>query len=146
MRGLPGRYAAKDGDSPFGDLLHTLIFRGRGIRGSPHEPGSLVVWHGTTWHGAFNRRAPGLRVSIPVLMARPFMRTEEDLFCRAPEQVLERNSPRFAYLVQQGIVYGFHSDESAEARNRHAYKHIMAYNEESGGVMPLDPSRIHLYG
>ena len=33
--------------------------------------GSLIVWHGNTWHGAFNRRAPGLRVSLPVLMARP---------------------------------------------------------------------------
>ena len=42
----------------------------------------MIVWHGNTWHGAFNRRVPGLRVSIPVLMARPFMRTEEDLFNR----------------------------------------------------------------
>ncbi len=109
-------------------------------------PGSLVVWHGNTWHGAFNRRAPGLRVSMPVLMARPYMRTEEDHFRRAPEQVLKRNSARFAYLVHQGIFYGFHSDESAELRNAHATRHVIDYQKESGGVLSLDPLRFHLYG
>ena len=105
-------------------------------------PGSMIVWHGNTWHGAFNRRAPGLRVSMPVLMARPYMRTEEDLFRRAPEEVLARNSARFAYLVQQGIFYGFHSDESAEARNAHAVRHVADYQKESGGVLSLDPAAV----
>ena len=108
--------------------------------------GSMIVWHGNTWHGAFNRRAPGLRVSMPVLMARPYMRTEEDLFRRAPEEALKRNPARFAYLVQQGIFYGFHSDESAEARNAYATKHVVDYQKESGGVLSLDPLRFHLYG
>ena len=108
--------------------------------------GSMIVWHGNTWHGAFNRRAPGLRVSIPVLMARPYMRTEEDLFRRAPAAALERNPARFAYLVQQGIFYGFHSDESAEARNAYATRHVVDYQKESGGVLSLDPLRFHLYG
>ena len=245
--GFSGRYATGDGDSPFGDLLHTLIFEGpvfeealmnpvllamttylcgysvvlssmgaflkgpnetpfslhcdtllppplppqalvcnatyvltefdrdngataflpgshRFCRGpTPEEaeigdggnadaiaveaaPGSLVVWHGNTWHGAFNRRAPGLRVSMPVLMARPFMRTEEDLFQRAPAEVLERNPARFAYLVHQGMVYGFHSDESAEARNAHATRHLVEYQKECGGLLSLDPLRFHLYG
>ena len=49
-------------------------------------------------------------------------------------------------LAHQGMVHGFHSDESAEARNRHACKHIMAYSEESGGMMSPDPLRLHLYG
>ena len=110
------------------------------------EPGSMVVWHGGTWHGAFNRRAPGLRVSIPVLMARPFMRTEEDLFGRIPDEVLARNSERFAYLVQQGIIYGFHSDESAEARVTRATENIAAYSRESGGVVSAERLNMHLYG
>ncbi len=28
--------------------------------------GSLVVWHGNTWNGAFPRRTPGLRVNLLV--------------------------------------------------------------------------------
>lgn len=110
------------------------------------EAGSLLVWHGATWHAAFARRAPGLRVSMPVLMARPFMRTEEDLFGRIPEATLKRNPARFAVLVQQGLVYGFHSDDSAAERSRHAVKHLQAYHEASGGLTTLDPLRWHLYG
>ena len=110
------------------------------------EPGALVVWHGNTWHGAFNRRAPGLRVSIPVLMARPFMRTEEDLFGHVPDAALRRNSQRFAYLAQQGIVYGFHSDESAKTRVTQATRRIKAYDKEIGGVVSMEPLRMHLYG
>ena len=106
----------------------------------------MIVWHGNTWHGAFNRRVPGLRVSIPVLMARPFMRTDEDLFNRIPDEVLQRNSQRFAYLVQQGIVYGFHSDESAETRVTRATRNIIAYGKESGGVVFADRGYMHLHG
>ena len=244
--GFSGRFAADGGDSPFGDLLHTLIFEGRmfeealmnpvllamttylcghsmvlssmgaflkgpnktnlglhcdtllppltpqalvcnatyaltefnrengatafvpgshkwcrtpreaeaaiGEGGNPDAvaveaaAGSLVVWHGNTWHAAFARSAPGLRVSIPVLMARPFMRTEEDLFGRIPEEVLNRNPPRFAVLTQQGLLYGFHSDENAQQRNAHAMKHLLAYHKASGGLTTLDPLRWHLYG
>ncbi len=110
------------------------------------EPGAMIVWHGNTWHGAFNRRAPGLRVSIPVLMARPAMRTEEDLFGRIPDEALQRNSQRFAYLVQQGIIYGFHSDESAEARVTRATRQLITYNDESGGVITMNRLRMNLYG
>ena len=28
--------------------------------------GSIVIWHGNAWHGAFNRTAPGIRVSVTV--------------------------------------------------------------------------------
>lgn len=110
------------------------------------DAGALIVWHGATWHGAFARSAPGLRVSMPVLMARPFMRTEEDLFGRIPDAALARNPARFAVLTQQGTVYGFHSDESAERRSRHAVKHLLAFHEASGGLTSLDPLRWHLYG
>ena len=108
--------------------------------------GSMVVWHGNTWHGAFKRRGTGLRVSIPVLMARPSMRTEEDLFGRIPDEVLQRNSQRFAYLVQQGIIYGCHSDESAEARVTRATRQLNADDQESGGVISVNRLRMHLYG
>ena len=52
-------------------------------------PGSLICWHGNTWHGAFNRTEPGLRVSIPVYMARASMRTQEGLIGRIPQEMLD---------------------------------------------------------
>ena len=95
-------------------------------------PGSLVVWHGNTWHGAFNRNAKGLRVSIPVYLARPYIRTQEGLIGKIPQEMLDRNSPRFAILTQQGILYGYESQEDAFARGKRARKFLAAYAEDSG--------------
>ena len=108
--------------------------------------GSLLVWHGNTWHGAFPRTASGLRVSMPVLMARPFMRTEEDLVGRVPQETLDRNPPRFAILAQQGIVYGYRDHTESPGRNARATKYLSAYHEDCGGIVSLDPLRMHLYG
>ena len=98
--------------------------------------GSLLVWHGNTWHGAFNRTAPGLRVSVPVYMARPYIRTQEGLVGKIPQEMLDRNPPRFAILTQQGIMYGYESQEDSIARAARAAKYIAAYSKSSGGGLP----------
>ncbi len=95
-------------------------------------PGSLVCWHGNTWHGAFNRTAPGLRASVPVYMSRPFIRTQEDLVGRIPEATLSRNPPRFAILTQQGISYGYASQEDSIERADRALKYSAAYAKSTG--------------
>ena len=94
--------------------------------------GSLVIWHGNTWHGAFNRTAPGLRVSIPVYMARPYVRTQEGLIGEVPQAMLDRNDPRFAWLLQQGLIYGYKSQEDAIARAAQAGPHIQSMVEYTG--------------
>ena len=96
------------------------------------EPGALVVWHGNTWHGAFNRTKPGLRVSVPVYMSRPFIRTQENLIGAMPDAMLERNPPRFAILTQQAISYGYESQADSIARGERAARYAMAYAKETG--------------
>jgi len=95
-------------------------------------PGSLLVWHGNTWHGAFNRTSPGLRVSVPVYMARPFVRTQEGLVGEVPDEMLQRNDPRFGWLLQQGVVYGYKSQADAVSRGERAVKHIQTIGELTG--------------
>ena len=71
------------------------------------QPSVLAIGHQGVRLGAFaafKRTAPGLRVSMPVLMARPFMRTEEDLVDSVPEEMLNRHPPRFA------VLKGLHED------------------------------------
>ncbi len=94
--------------------------------------GSLLCWHGNTWHGAFNRTAPGLRVSVPVYMARPYIRTQEGLVGKIPDEMLDRNPPRFAVLTQQGVAYGYESQEDSMARAARSFKYIAAYYKELG--------------
>ena len=94
--------------------------------------GSLVVWHGNTWHGAFNRTNKGLRVSVPVYMARPYVRTQEGLIGEVPQEMLDRNDPRFGWLLQQGVAYGYKNQEDAITRAAHAGPHIQAMVEYTG--------------
>ena len=98
--------------------------------------GSLLVWHGNTWHGAFNRTAPGLRVSLPIYMARPFIRTQEGLIGRVPQETLDRNPARFAILTQQGIAYGYESQADAIERGDRAAGFIAAYAGQGGSGLP----------
>lgn len=109
-------------------------------------PGSLLVWHGNTWHGAFNRTTPGLRVSIPVYMARQYIRTQEGLIGAVPQEMLERNAPRFGWLLQQGIAYGYKSQEDGVERIFRAAEYIAAIGEISGSKIDNSPTNLSLYG
>ena len=94
--------------------------------------GSLVVFSGNTWHGAYDRVAPGLRVSMHLLMVRPIIRPREDLIGRIPQEVLDRNPARFAILTQQGLVPGSIDPHDERAKVAYAQKYISAYEQESG--------------
>lgn len=69
--------------------------------------GSLVVWHGNTWHGAFARSAPGLRVNLIMYFCRIYMQTQEWYRERITSDALARNSSRFAHLVGLNSPYPF---------------------------------------
>ena len=117
----------------------TIIGEGGNQQTIPVEAkaGSLVIWHGNTWHGAFNRTAPGLRVSVPHYLVRPFIRTRENFIDKIPQEMLNRHPPRFAILTQQGIDAGHHDRENARAITARARKYQAAYAQEFGGELPL---------
>ena len=126
--------------SPVGD--ETLVREAGNDRAVPVEAaaGSLVVFHGNTWHGAVNRLAPGLRVSVHVLMVRPIIRTREDLIGRVPQEVLDRNPARFAILAQQGLAGGTTAPGDMAANVARAQKYISAFERESGVKLPVKDS------
>jgi hypothetical protein len=41
--------------------------------------GSLIVWHGATWHGAFPKQTPGLRLAIAVYHRHSSVLPQEDV-------------------------------------------------------------------
>ena len=100
--------------------------------------GSLLAWHGNTWHGAFNRTTPGLRVSVPVYMARPYLRTQEGLVGKIPQEMLDRHPPRFAILTQQGISYGYESQDDSIARATRAGEFLAAYAQANESLFEHD--------
>ena len=77
------------------------------------EAGSLIVWHGNTWHAPFPRTAPGLRVSMLLYFCREYMTTQERYRERVPEAMLERHPLRFRTLMGLEDGYGW-ADEGPD--------------------------------
>ena len=61
--------------------------------------GSIVVWHGNTWHGALPRREAGVRISLVAYFQRWYHRPVFPIDDRVTPEMLDRNPPRFAVLT-----------------------------------------------
>ncbi len=72
--------------------------------------GSLIVWHSNTWHGAFARTAPGLRINLIMFFSRPFFIRQEQYDNRVSQDVIERNGPRFARLIGKELPFPMGKD------------------------------------
>ncbi|MDE0055932.1 MAG: phytanoyl-CoA dioxygenase family protein [Gammaproteobacteria bacterium] len=51
--------------------------------------GSLIVWHGATWHGAFPRMIPGMRVSVTNYYRHRMVTSQEDIRATFPRELAE---------------------------------------------------------
>jgi hypothetical protein len=71
------------------------------------KAGSLIVWDGNLWHGAFGRKRPGVRVALSVTFMRPHLRTFENYVANATPEILARNPPRFAQIIGKHINVGW---------------------------------------
>jgi ectoine hydroxylase-related dioxygenase (phytanoyl-CoA dioxygenase family) len=69
--------------------------------------GSLILWQGNTWHGAFGRTAPGLRVALIYYFCAPQLHAHEGYREHLPDAVLDRNDDRFARLVGRYVPFGW---------------------------------------
>ena len=69
--------------------------------------GSVVVTAGNTWHGAYERKSPGLRINAAVAYCRSYIRTQELIREGVSQEMLDRNPPRFADLVGVNNFLGF---------------------------------------
>lgn len=92
-----------------------------------HAPaGSVVIWPGSTWHGAFAKETPGLRVTMITQYIRPHIRPLEPYRENVTAELLASNPPRFGTLVGQDLNHGWkeegpQNDAEAYKRGRHAY-------------------------
>ena len=71
------------------------------------KAGSVVVCAGNTWHGAYERKVPGLRVNAAVAYCRSYIRTQELIREGVTEEMLDRNPPEFANLLGVNNFLGF---------------------------------------
>ncbi len=89
--------------------------------------GSLIVWHGNTWHGSYPRTEPGLRVTLVFAFSRMYVQTHERIREKVTSDMLDRNPPRFAVLTGQDSPYRY-PDSGAE------YEKIPAFSRAQASV------------
>ena len=83
---------------------------------------------------------------MPVLMARTYMRTEENLCEIVPDEMLNRNGPRFPILMQQGHFYSVTDYRKQPERKEKMYEFYESYNKSIDGVLDSGPDLIDSYG
>src|SRR5207245_2784560 len=67
--------------------------------------GSLVVWHGNTWHGSFPRTTPGLRTGIAFEFIRSYMDRHHVVDDELTDELLDGRPRRLASLLGQDLVH-----------------------------------------
>ena len=61
--------------------------------------GSAIIFHGNTFHGSYERKKPGFRINLSYYFCRHYMDPTEGFRDTVSEEMLERNSERFAQLM-----------------------------------------------
>ncbi len=74
------------------------------------KAGSVVVTAGNTWHGAYERKVPGIRLNTAVVYCRSYIQTQERIREGVTQAMLDRNPPRFADLMGVNNFLGFDRD------------------------------------
>ena len=103
---VPGSH--RFGRIPFPHEANFLNEKAR-IKAIPVEApaGSLIVWHGNTWHGSFPRTSAGLRLNLIFVFCRGYMRPIHDYSKELSQEIIDRNPPEFADLVGMRNPYPF---------------------------------------
>jgi len=68
--------------------------------------GSVLVWHGSLWHGGGANRSDARRVGIAMNYCAGFVRQQENQQLGIPREVARRFPPRLQRLVGYGIYRG----------------------------------------
>lgn len=68
--------------------------------------GSVLVWHGSLWHGGGANRSPSRRVGIAMNYCAGWVRQQENQQLGIPAETARRFAPRLRELCGYGIYAG----------------------------------------
>ena len=72
--------------------------------------GSVIVWHGSLWHGALPRTTEGQRVTLVLPHVRDHIQAQELYWASTTREMIERNNSRFCALMGLYSVYPWIED------------------------------------
>mgnify|MGYP001167829387 FL=1 len=83
------------------------------------KAGSLIIWHGATWHGSFPRKSPGLRLNLIMVFTRVYMKQIRDFRSAFPKDVLKTQSEDFSRLLGINSLYPFEEGNPPKPEDSH---------------------------
>jgi ectoine hydroxylase-related dioxygenase (phytanoyl-CoA dioxygenase family) len=67
------------------------------------EQGSVLIWHGSLWHGGGTNRSAAVRVGIAMNYCAGWIRQQENQQLGIPQQIARSFGPRLRELVGYGV-------------------------------------------
>lgn len=130
-------YALTDYDADSGPIFfvpgshrayrHPMPGEGQGHRTPVTcKAGSIIFFYGQTWHGAFARQRPGVRINLISAFTRPHIRPQEPYRENVTAEMLGNHPPEFAKLMGQHLNFGWKEEgpqnaDTAYNMGRHVY-------------------------
>jgi len=96
-RVIPGSHL-RDSSPNFGESYESIA--------AEMPRGSVLVWHGSLWHGGGANRTDKRRVGIAMNYCAGFIRQQENQQLGIPRQIARGFSPRLRELVGYGVYNG----------------------------------------
>lgn len=84
--------------------------------------GSVLIWHGSLWHGGGANHSAGRRVGIAMNYCAGFIRQQENQQLGIPREIARGFSPRLRELVGYGV-----------------YRHLIGHIDKQSPARLLDP-------
>ncbi len=100
--------------------------------------GSAVIWPANTWHMAFARTDPGLRLTLLYDFCRGHLQTQSPFRADVTQPMLARNPPRFAQLMHCHGAFPFREEDIDHKR--------AALGARSHSLFDCDPMWSAFYG
>ena len=116
----PAKHGGRPRTVNIREVINTILYLNRsGCQWDmlPHDllPKSTAYEYFAQWRddGTWAKFVDALRRDV---------RTQEDLVGQIPREMLDRNPPRFGWLTQQGVAYGYSSQQDSVERAERAAK------------------------
>jgi hypothetical protein len=82
--------------------------------------GSAIIFHGSTWHGSFARKVPGLRVNLAAFYCREYIQPQEDRHY-VPDGYLDGDKDDLlAKLLGRDLMHGWREEGPTKLVTRRA--------------------------
>lgn len=78
--------------------------------------GSLIIWHSNTWHGAYQKESPGLRLNLIMYYGRPYLEQAEIYWDKVSDEFLDRNPARMRTLLNLDARWPIFSEVDIDLR------------------------------